>query len=882
MMKKIYTIGKYIFLFGLIILAQQSLYSAPTQLMPQNGDDCVDRDATFEWSSVPNASHYMYLISTQADFSDTVTIDENYSDTLVSYNLPDNATTYYWKVGSSVIGQTDEWSDGFSLTSKAGAPVQVAPVDLAVCQDFEQTFDWDSIPSANSYRLMISATPNYSDVKFDTVVTGTSVTLTMNQYFQNYYWRVNGNIGACTSEWSETNEFRTLVGPPNIISPVDSAKGIDLAVQLIWPDAGGAQSYDLQVSTDENFATLLIDTTGLIEPTFNFTAPNYNQQLWWRLRTLGNGCNSAWSKGYTFKTTFEKAVALSPNDSARCVPLLTTFTWEEVKDATEYEVQASKTELFTNQDILFSQVHISGTTITGNVKNASARIYWRVRANDSTNQGLWSDIKSYFTTGDSPIALAPADGSVGVPRGTQIQWQSIGQAQSFDLQIAESADFSDTTLNFTNVMDLKKDIVVPKYNTKYYFRVRSIFNGCASAWSEVLSFTSIQGFPNLIYPENNDANITTQVLLQWSEEPYAQNYDFRIATDEQFVDYSGQNGVQSNSYLFSGLEPQTTYYWKVRSNDQWGTSPWSEVFTFTTGAGFTNVPTILFPEYGSVKVSTVNSIYWTKSKNATKYILQIATDRKFNDLVVNDSTLTDTVYAYTDLNNFTEYWVRVASLNNTTISDFSNLIKFRTIAIAPSDTAELLTPENNIKASVVNDRINFTWSYVPRTDIGLASESGYEFLLSSTSDFTDTLLYNPKVYEDGTNIGYKEEWKTNFAWKVRGWNEAGFGPWSEVFTFTVDDPTSVEDATYFDFGATLVPNPVENNAELRFTTTNPSTASLTIVDQTGKVMLRLENIQVNSNLNTIPLDFSNFNSGSYLFNLTVGNKHQTGKIIISK
>jgi hypothetical protein len=319
----------------------------------------------------------------------------------------------------------------------------------------------------------------------------------------------------------------------------------------------------------------------------------------------------------------------------------------------------------------------------------------------------------------------------------------------------------------------------------------------------------------------------------------------------------------------------------VRSNDQWGTSPWSEVFTFTTGDGFTDIPTIILPESNSVKVAVQDTVTWTPSANASTYHIQFSKDRKFETIALEDSTITSTQYIFTGLDNFTEYWVRVAAVNPTTTSDYSVAHKFRTIALAPSEKGVATAPADGA-TKVPYDKVNFTWSHVARTDIGLASESGYEFLLSKSDDFADTVVYNQRVFEDGLLVRDIFDYSTTYFWKIRGWNEAGFGPWSDTYSFTTDSKTSVESANYFDFGASIVPNPAESNAELHFTTEKPSTATLTIVDQTGKVLFHLDNLQTKSSENVVPLNFTNFSNGSYLFKLRVGNKVQTGKIIISR
>ncbi|TNE37158.1 T9SS type A sorting domain-containing protein, partial [bacterium] len=859
----------------------QKLTSAPIQYLPQDNESCESLDATFFWGTVQNAARYSYLISTKADFSDSLFKDYSYADTSISIQLPNNSTVYYWKVGSAKIGEQLSWSDGFKFETKPAPPEMVAPADLLTCQDLNQTFSWNTINNAIEYRIQLSSKPNFSSVVKDTTITGTTINLGLNLYFNTYYWRVLARIPGCTTDWSEEREFRTVVGPPTLKSPADSANGLDLAITLEWPNTPGVDMYELQVSDDAGFNNLLVNQNNLQQIDYAFLASSYNKRYYWRMRTIGQGCTSVWSETHTFLTGYPKAVTTFPSDTSRCVPIETTFSWNPVPGATSYQLQASISQQFLKSDIRYEGTNITGTSITGNVKDATRQIYWRVRANDANNVGLWSDVLSFFTTGDAPITQEPIDGSVEVPRGVQIKWDLIGQATSSQLQIATDDQFNNIEIDMENIFDKKVDVVLNSYNTMYYYRIRVQSNGCYSAWTPVISFKSIQGFPNLIYPDNSETNITTDVQLEWSNVPTAITYDFRVATDENFVNFTGQNGVLANTYLYKGLMPNTKYYWMVRSNDKWGTSPWSQVYSFTTGKGFTNVPTLILPENGSVKTPIDGIISWYSSENATSYTLQISKDRKFNTIDKEIKDITDTTYSYTGLDNFTEYWVRVASVNETTTSDFSNSHKFRTIALPPSDKGLAITPADGA-TSIPYQKINFKWTNVPRTDLGLASESGYEFLLSKSDDFSDTVLYDKRVFEDGKLYLDIFNYSTTYFWKIRGWNEAGFGPWSDSFSFTTDIQTSVSDANYFDFGATVVPNPVENNAELRFNLDKPSKATLSIVDQTGKVVFRLDNIQANSNQNTINLNLNNFSNGSYLFNLTIGDKHQTGKIIISR
>lgn len=883
-MNKIYYYCKYIAIIGFFLFAQQSLFAVPpTQLLPQHTDDCVSLDATFRWTSVQNASRYMYIISTKADFSDTLTKNFNYPDTTKSFPLPNYATNYYWKVGSHIIGQSDEWTTGFMLTTSPAPPTLITPVSGLECQDFAQTFKWNSVNNTVNYQIEISKSVNFGQVIKDTLTSDTSYTFKVSDYFQDYYWRVSAKTNRCKTDKSVVRQFQTIVGPPLLTSPADSSNGLPLTNTLQWPVAPGALSYDLQVSDKENFSTLLVNEAGLNVNTFDYTATSTNKQIWWRLRTNGTGCTSVWSESFNYKTAYPKTSGITPLESQPCVTINTKFVWLAVSGANSYHIQAATTEQFGNTEILYESKNVNDTTVVGDVKNATARIYWRVRANDDNNTGIWSNTRSYFTTGEEPIAILPVEGTVEVPRGVHFEWANIGQTQSFRIQVATDPLFTNIEIDSANIAEKKINLVVDLYNTTYYYRVKSLFNLCESDWFAPISFKSIQGFPNLISPINTEENVSVDHLLEWSAVPTAITYDLRISTKDDFSDETGQNGITTNNFFQKALEQNTTYYWKVRSNDQWGTSPWSAVFAFTTGAGFTNVPVLISPTRNSVKLPVDGIMNWKRSVNATSYNLEISTNNNFTEgsIVREVSSIPDTVYNYDGLENFTEYWFRVASVNETVTSDFSTANRFRTIALVPSEVALAVTPIDGAK-DVEYQKITFQWTIVDGTNLGLIGESGYEFLISNKQDFTDTLLYDKGVKGESKTYNSIFLNNTTYFWKIRGWNEAGYGPWSEAFSFTTDPVTSVNDGNYFDFGANIAPNPIQNSAELRFTLDTPGNVTFVLIDQTGKEVFRLNNISANSSQNIIPLNFDNLINGSYLFNLQVGTKYQTGKIIISR
>src|SRR5690606_25322563 len=71
---------------------------------------------------------------------------------------------------------------------------------------------------------------------------------------------------------------------------------------LTWSAAAGADSYDLQVPTDQSFRTLIAEQRELINLNFNLTGLSNFTTYYWRIRASNIGGTSAWSGAWSFTT----------------------------------------------------------------------------------------------------------------------------------------------------------------------------------------------------------------------------------------------------------------------------------------------------------------------------------------------------------------------------------------------------------------------------------------------------------------------------------------------------------------------------------------------------------------------------------------------------
>ena len=90
----------------------------------------------------------------------------------------------------------------------------------------------------------------------------------------------------------------------------------------------------------------------------------------------------------------------------------------------------------------------------------------------------------------SPILVAPANGAVNISATTQLQWNSVPDAQSYQITISRNSDFSTIETMSDYLAGTNYSFTVNDLNTTFYWRVQAIGNDGISLYSETWSFTT--------------------------------------------------------------------------------------------------------------------------------------------------------------------------------------------------------------------------------------------------------------------------------------------------------------------------------------------------------------------------------------------------------
>jgi N-acetylneuraminic acid mutarotase len=130
--------------------------------------------------------------------------------------------------------------------------------------------------------------------------------------------------GAATATQSFTLQVEgVLQAPtaPNLVAPVHGTQDLPVPVTLEWTPIAASTTYDLQLARTADFASPVLDTTGLVQPRLTLGVLQPLQDHYWRVRAVNAAGSSPWSTAFSFRTA--KGTDTEPTEALR------TFTLEQ-------------------------------------------------------------------------------------------------------------------------------------------------------------------------------------------------------------------------------------------------------------------------------------------------------------------------------------------------------------------------------------------------------------------------------------------------------------------------------------------------------------------------------------------------------------------------
>lgn len=184
----------------------------------------------------------------------------------------------------------------------------------------------------------------------------------------------------------------------------------------------------------------------------------------------------------------------------------------------------------------------------------------------------------------SPTLTSPANGATGILNTQQFIFSNVPGAVLYTLQLSTDPNFS-TIAHSVNTGGTSATVSNLMGSTNYHWRVIANNGGHESTPSASRTFTSATAATTLVFPADSALGVNTNPVFQWTPVPNATSYTLQVSTSATFTTQTmvyNTAGITTTSQQVTGLNPNTLYYWRVRTANGTEQGFYSPKFVFST------------------------------------------------------------------------------------------------------------------------------------------------------------------------------------------------------------------------------------------------------------------------------------------------------------
>ncbi|MBM4165522.1 MAG: T9SS type A sorting domain-containing protein [Ignavibacteria bacterium] len=885
---------------GTILRTQSSVFppDTPSLLSPENNATNQSITPLVNWNAVTGATSYRLQVAKDSLFANVVTDKSNIQGTLFELSSLNSFTKYFWRVRAKNNEGVSEFSDTWNFTTRQVAvpsvPTLISPENGAVNQEITLIATWNASDSAIVYRLQVAKDSLFETIVVDiSEIENTSKEIGPLSSNTKYFWRVSAqNVGGSSEfseKWNFTTKFIAPSNAPTLVSPENNATEISTKVVLVWNYSQGADNYGVQVATDSLFENLIVNDSTVTDTTKKVTLASLTT-YYWRVDARNAGGNSAYSNIWSFTTVFvpipSVPVLMYPQNNSVHQPRIIALEWEPSLNAETYLLQIAT-------DSLFEVMVLEDSTIVETTKEVEllgiTKYYWRVRAKNVGGISNFSDVWNFTTIIAPPTVpqlVSPQNNATNVSLVINLRWRKTERTETYRLQLSTDSLFETFVVDDSTLVDTLREVGPLAYNTRYFWRVSAKNFGGTSEFSNVRRFSTVISpppAPTLLTPENGATNLPQSILFTWNLVGGTGFviYHLQLSIDSLFATYVvNDSNIFGNTQLqVNGLQGSTQYYWRVRARNNSGYGEFSTVWNFSTATIPPLPPVLLFPFNGSQNIPREVLVRWRSSLNAELYHLQIALDTAFENFVVNDTSIADTMKLVGPLQFFTKHYWRVRAKNNTGYGDWSLRRSFTTLIQVPQQVM-LLAPEHN--ATISSDSIIFRWNKsfpeVNHYGIVIALDTAFANIVYADTSVLDTQKVVRGLIND------RRYW-----WKVSAHNITGWGQFSEIrkFTLFISGVAELGGIPKVFSLEQNYPNPFNPSTIIEFHLPQQGFVTLNVFDVLGNNISTLLHQEFSAGNFAYEWNASDVPSGIYFYRISVAHENhlqysKTNKLILLK
>ncbi|WP_424962847.1 fibronectin type III domain-containing protein [Ekhidna sp.] len=542
----------------------------------------TEQSFKLDWNDVHGVTEYQLDVASDIDFTNYVSGFQRRSVNESSEDATglEAGTTYYARVRSICpVGSfaTSEYSEIKSIITQPDVPEP----EVTYATQFDWTIRWTSVQGAVDYTLEVAEVENFSEILQTKTIAQSSgtifdrISVGLNPG-KMYYFRLKANNASGSSSFSD---HKTVILPPN--APEFTIVNVDqTSATLFWESVPSATKYSITVFLDEITENIHPDYDAVQTNTPGFSLENLEEG-----RPFWVAIKSGSDYGFSPRN-IEDSVTVPKTPVLAETTLInqTSFTvnWGATVGATEYLLDVSKDNFNTFLPGYFEHV-ISAESTSEEVDglDPATTYQFRILSKNNTGRSPISDESDVLTVSGTPVSAAP--NSIGQTSFTA-NWEVVDGADSYLVDV--SSDDFNTLLSGYPLEVTGNSAVVSGLDpaTIYHYRVRSENATDESPNSGTQEVLTIPATPAIVdFSERS----STSVKIEWEKVAGANTYEIIISKTSDFSELVPGNDplvepASLNQTVLQGLAPSTAYFIKMRSVNETGPSPYSDISTTST------------------------------------------------------------------------------------------------------------------------------------------------------------------------------------------------------------------------------------------------------------------------------------------------------------
>ena len=580
-----------------------------------------------------------------------------------------------------------------------------------------------------------------------------------------YRYQAIATLSGAKSSASASASAKTLPKAPSDLAVTQLVGSV---ISLVWADnSNKEEGYDLQRKKGGG-SYLSIPALSANTTTYRDSVSETGVTYSYRVRTKLGAVNSAWSNE-TSVTTFPSPINLKAEAQS---DVLIQVKWID-NNQEELGFLLERAQAGTGNWALLDSLAVNSTTHNDNGLDEGESYDYRIKAYTANGVSDPSTTATATTWPHAPANLAAVNDPI-VDLQVNVSWSDLSSVETgYELQRKDGND-----VNFNTVATLDPNIseyqdTHVRVSYDYTYRVRTKFNNLLSPWSNLGSATTPELTPVAPSGLTGFANSLTSVTITWTDNSDNES-GFKI--QRSFVRstaYVEIDSVTSNltQYVDDGRSPNTTYFYKIYSYNQYGNSGFSDVFEIRTPEPPPQGPTGL----AAVALSpNIIQLFWTDaSTDEDSFIVErsLSADQGWSEL---GRTGSDTG-KYNDFTvvQLTTYYYRVAAYNvQNGTSNYSN------VAYATTPQAQPLPPSNLAAEAPNYYTVNLSWQDNSTDETGFNLER------------CDNRRWNPLAQLGADVTSFVDDsvaQMTFYKYRIKTYSPGGESAWSNEANVTTPD-----------------------------------------------------------------------------------------------